>query len=194
MKITLFTKIFPLLALVVGLLMTVPTQAVSAQGAAECTQADNCTVVSDMQSGDFTATHTITKVTIQAGNTIIHHNPEDGDYDNGCYLLNFSESTGEDSHPNDTVHWERYATPGPDCQEISHLDIWHWVAPTAITLSGVDINSGSDFNFIAMLLIIGFCTFGGAVLIWLWKRFIWPSLSKVKFVQGALDGFHRRFD
>lgn len=124
-----------ILAILVGLaiLLCLTTPSTSAQGASQCVHAPNCVELPGQQTGTYTAANTVIQFTIKAGQNRFDFDPSQGlTFDDGCYRGSFSTSEG--GQPNNTVAWERYGEPGPGCQEISHLEVWYYQAPTAVTL------------------------------------------------------------
>ena len=123
-------------------LTTSPTDA-QGPGGSTCSQAQPpnfCTLVEegDIQAGIYTALTTITKFVVSAGGNEATFFPANGQFfDNGCVSGTFSTSEGV--HENDTVTWQRN-TEDENCQEISHVEIWWYVAPTGVTLKSLSAN------------------------------------------------------
>lgn len=141
-------------------------------GGSDCSQANPpnyCTLIEEgeIQVGSYTAPKSIQKFVVGAAGEEVTFYPANGPFDNGCVRGQFS--TSESGFLNDTVYWEKYGD-GESCHEISHLEIWWEVHPTAIGLKSFTAEpADSNFNaldwFGILILALGF-----AFLQYEWRR------------------------
>lgn len=93
------------------------------QGASECDQSADCTVLPGADSGAWTSPDSeLASFVIKAGRD--YHIYQSGITWDGCYLVQLGEFEGDPpTYDPYTVTWERVGT-GPQCQGVSHLQSW----------------------------------------------------------------------
>ncbi len=180
-----FRNILRIVAVLAGLLLlaSLATQPASAEGpeanptttpgpgGSDCDQAQppqycfKIELDDETQSGDYTAPAAVTKVVLKAGQDYTTVTPEQNPYNGACYSVIFSSS--QQGGPLDTINFEK--TGGEQCQNLSHVQIWWEVHPTALTLTNFTAEPKSSFNaldwFGILILAIGL-----AFLQYEWRR------------------------
>lgn len=150
-------------------LTTSPTNA-QGPGGSTCSQAGNCEEVlldDETQSGDYVVLTYVTLVTLKAGQTRIDVYPVNGNYNDGCYSVQFSSN--QPSGQTNTVAFSKVG--GEECQNLSHIEIWWHVAPTGVTLKSLSANGDrSPLYMVGVPILLFLAAITLAFLTWRHRR------------------------